>query len=944
MKKFFLISLSVLLALITIGSTLTTVLSVSQEKTDHDFPAYRYSFSKLADEDPATTEPTLILDYTEKETQNLMYTVSFRQTLTEGEYTTLNASWHDPQGDITTPEGMLVSDIRFTRIAYRTQKSCKGEFYLSRSDVPTMGQSGTHSTWSWNASGEWETIVIENTAWINAAEDVTILKLRFDPLQEGVAAGDEIDIKFIAFFSTREDAEAFDFDAYKAAQIPPETEAPTEPVTEPAPDQPYEWPAPTPAEQETSRLDNAEGSLTYTPSEDGSTVTISYKLNGETVSYTVPNNLNYLYGGYGGVDDLGRPLYNSAEVGAYDPAKRQIGLFYFLWHDQDHDQGLYDLQKILDELGREGAANMSNGRYGGLGVMHWYAEPLYGYYYINDEWILRKHVELLTNAGVDFLFFDTTNGETYIPAATKLMSILHEYNEMGYDAPQVVFYTNTNYAATVSELQREIYRKDVYPDTWYMVDGRPVIIAPDSKGNNKFTFMTSQWPNDESKHANAWPWMDFEWPQRVYKTEQGAPHAVNVSIAQHSGTVCFSDSSLKGNYTNRGRSFVNPNNIPSTDPAFDGVLKSAYDAWAADPSLSNLGLNFQAQWDFALSSEAPTILITGWNEWIAGNWGCFVDTASVEFSRDAEMTRGYYFDNYYMQMVHNIQRAKGTSPIILQDARKAINVTGDFDQWSDVAVTYPDAKGDTIYRDHDGFGDTHYYNYTGRNDIVEARMTSDTKNLYFYVKTAENITKYDSGSSWMQLYLNTDRNTTGWYGYDFIVNYKAQDDFTTTVAKYSGTDGGYGFTECGSVSYRVSGNEMMIAVPMELLGIEGYLEVYLEFKVADSRSVYDEMEDFYCDGDMAPLGRMNFIYQNYIPGVSEITYPDPNETQPPETQPSSPDTDEITDAPSTDAPIESETDVGGSKGCASSVRFTAMTIVLLCFPALLLFRKKKTEI
>ena len=916
MKRILSLALALLLALTAVASTTAALLSVG-----------------AAD----TSEPVFILDFTKEETLSLISTISFHTDVHEGEYTKLTAAWSDPQATVMIPEGSKPREFAYTLAVYRTTAQRKGEMFAARSDIPTMGQAGTHVQWSWASSGEWETLLIENTAWATAAEDVTFSALRFDPLESQVVNGETIDFQFIAFFATREEAEAFDFEAYKAmTDVPPETEAPTEAVTRPAPDEPYDWPTPDYTEAETSRLDNYDGTLKYETSEDGSTVTISYQVNGETVTYTVPNQKNYLFGGYAAVDDLGRPLYNSGEVGAYNAEDRRIGLFYFLWHNEDSDRGLYDLQKILDELGPVGAADLNNGRYGSLGVSHWFAEPLYGYYYINDEWILRKHVELLTNAGVDFLFFDTTNGEAYLPSAIKLMSILHEYNEMGYDAPQVVFYTNTNSAATAAEIQRVIYRENLYPDTWYMVNNRPVIVTPEAYTNNRFTIMTTQWPNDEVKRTNAWPWMDFEWPQRIYETIRAEPFAVNVSIAQHSGTVCFSDSSLKGNYTNRGRSFVNPNNIPSTDPAFDSVLKAAYDAWVADPSLSNQGLNFQAQWDHALASEAPTILVTGWNEWIAGNWGCFVDTASVEFSRDAEMTRGYYFDNYYMQMTANIQKAKGTAPVVVQDARKAINITGSFDQWNDIPVTYTDGAGDTIDRDHDGFGNTHYYNFTGRNDIVEAKMTADTKNIYFYVKTAEAITKYDTESSWMQLYLNADRETTGWYGYDFIINAKAKGDFTTTVAKYSGTDGAYGFTECGEVSYRVEGNEMMIAVPLELLGIEGYLEINAEFKWADSRSVYDEMEDFYCDGDVAPLGRMNYVFQNYIPGVSQITYPDPNETVaetvtdaagPAETG------DSGTNAPETEAPAKG--------GCASLVASIALLPVMLCGIALL---KKKERV
>ncbi len=53
----------------------------------------------------------------------------------------------------------------------------------------------------------------------------------------------------------------------------------------------------------------------------------------------------------------------------------------------------------------------------------------------------------------------------------------------------------------------------------------------------------------------------------------------------------------------------------------------------------------------------------------------FTDCASTEFSRDAEMMRGGYFDNYFIQMVYNIQRLEGTAPIIVQDSRKPADET-----------------------------------------------------------------------------------------------------------------------------------------------------------------------------------------------------------------------------------------------------------------------------
>ena len=443
-------------------------------------------------------------------------------------------------------------------------------------------------------------------------------------------------------------------------------------------------------------------------------MTISYEINGEIISHTVPNNNNYLFGGYAGTDDLGRPLYNSNEVGTYQDGKRYVGLFYFLFHGEHGDEGVYNLQNILDEVGPESAGSAACDLYGPMYADHWFAEPLYGYYYANDEWVLRKHAELLTMANIDFLYFDVTNGFTYKNNALKLMEILHQLNEQGFDAPQVVFYTNTDAEIVVRDVYDNIYKQNLYPDTWFCLDGKPVIVAPyEANIDNFFTIQQNQWPRYVSDlyKENAWPWMDFSWPQRVFVDENGQPNAINVAVAQHSGPrTIFSLSSLYDNASNRGRSF---SMIGST---LEESLRLSYEAWQEDPELTNYGLNFQAQWDHALSTEAPIILVTGWNEWIASRQQAttdengvsreviFIDTASMEFSRDTEMMRGGYFDNYYMQLIYNVQRAKGTAPIVVQDSRKPINVTGSFDQWDDVTVTYMDAMGDTWDRNATGYG------------------------------------------------------------------------------------------------------------------------------------------------------------------------------------------------------------------------------------------------
>ncbi len=620
--------------------------------------------------------------------------------------------------------------------------------------------------------------------------------------------------------------------------------------------------------------DSYSGTLKYEVSEDGEAVTISYVINGETVSYTVPNNSNYTSGGFGGTDDLGRTLPTSLETGIYgENGEYYVGIFYFLWLGEHGDTGIWDNTKIIEQYGD---ATTNPDRWGAEGQMHFFAEPLYGYYYSNDEWVIRKHMELLTNANIDFLYFDVTNGYSYINSAIKVMKVCHKLNEAGYDAPQVVFYTNTSSAAVVREVYDRIYSRNLYPDTWFCVGGKPVIVAPASANiNDFFSVRDAQWPNQTAK-SDAWPWMDFTRPQRLfYDTTGSFGSAMSISVAQHSGSIRFSSSAFYGDMSNRGRSCVGANDAGS--------------AYKINESSYKYGYNFQNQWDIIIKNrenlkkqDLRYILVTGWNEWVAQRQSSthfsnepifFVDQASLEYSRDIEMTRGYYFDNYYMQLISNVQRLKGSAPIIVQDARYPINVGESFDQWDDVIVTYRDPAGDNVNRNNACFGNGKYTDQSGNNDIVAAKVTQDTKNMYFYAETAEDIALPDQSSSWMQLFIDADRNaSTGWYGYDYIVNY-AYDAQThkSTVAKCTSEDGSFKFEPVGTVDLSVEGNRLMVEVPMKLLGISDHREVCVEFKWADADNgiKYQTMEDFYCYGDAAPLGRLNYIYQNFIPGVSD---------------------------------------------------------------------------
>lgn len=791
----------------------------------------------------------------------------------DSSHTTLAAFGGDPQLLLLSPN-IYVDSAKYLCIEYRTESCEQGEIFISRNDGISMGETPEATVkWDWITDGEWHRLIVYCEGWADA-EDAVMTAFRFDPVRLGLEeCNDEtIDIRFLAFFKEEQDAVDFDLAAYQKhiavhGPILPDEVVPSSP-----------WPTPAYKEQEAHPDDNSEGTLKITYSEDGKYATISYGAGENAVSYTVPNNEINLFGGYAGTDDLGRSLFDSTRVGVVTE-DHDVGIFYFLWHGEHGDTGVYNMQQIIDQVGIQAAGDPNCELWGKPYEWHWWGEPLYGYYYADDNWVVRKHVELLIGAGIDFLYLDNTNGFAYTENAFKLMAILHDFNKMGYDAPKVVFYTNTNAESCVREIYEKIYAPGFYKDTWYMLEGKPLIVAPyEANIDDFFTVKLNQLPTEAPKE-NGWPWMDFEWPQRIYNDANGNPSVINVSAAQHSGSICFSDSALYGNKSNLGRSFADAINSVKTRTVY-------YENLDKNPNLFVQGINFQAQWDRAIEADVPFVLVTGWNEWIAQRMNDpdkvgFMDCASYEFSCDTEMMKGGYFDNYYMQLAYNIQRLKGAAPVIVQDARNAVNLTGSFDVWDKVQVTYTDPIKDMLDRDAYGFGGIHYTNDTGKNDIVAAKVTADTKNVYFYVETREEICLPKDDRSWMQLFLSTGGD--GWYGYDYIINYQAKDLDTTTVARYCGTDGTYAFEVIGEIEYRVEGNQMMLAVPMEMLGITNPNGIKFEFKWADSRSLITTMEQFYTDGDAAPLGRLNYVFQNCLdPKTAEQYEPS---TQAPEGEP-----------------------------------------------------------
>ncbi len=568
------------------------------------------------------------------------------------------------------------------------------------------------------------------------------------------------------------------------------------------------------------------------------------------------------FGPLSATDDLGRVLPTAEETGL--PKKdRTVGIFYFLWCGMhSSDKRPLDITRLL-RADPEAGHKPDSEVWGPYSAMHHWGEPMFGYYYSEDEWVMRKHVEMLTHAGIDFLVFDTTNAVIYEPQAKMMLRLLSEYRKAGFNTPKAMFYTNTRSGYTAQLIYDRIYKQGYMSDSWFCADGKPLIIARESECSDEvrgfFTIKMSQWPNEPTKQGG-WPWMDFERPQRVFENLKGEEEIINVSVAQHP-QIHFGDSAMYGEDANRGRSFHNGSNDLS-----EGAWKHGY--------------NFQEQWDRALETAPPYVFVTGWNEWIAGRWSgtperpmSFVDCADLEFSRDIEPMKGGYFDNYYIQLIDNVRRYKGCEPVIHQPQHITASVEDSFARMYDTPVVYRDFPRGAFPRDCDGYS-THYADASGRNEITEARCAHDGVKLYFYARTSSDIQRYDYHSTWMTLFLNvrnlsrpdmTPESAPRWYGYNYIANTYQFTDYKTALSvcrESSRTLEADTFRECAVLNYRFAGNELLIEIPKAAVGLGPDDMFRIDFKWADSRESITRMEDFYTKGDAAPIGRLNYIFMN----------------------------------------------------------------------------------
>ena len=558
---------------------------------------------------------------------------------------------------------------------------------------------------------------------------------------------------------------------------------------------------------------------------------------------------NYNTDNWVATDALGREVVTFETAGTLKKDKK-VGVFYYIWHGY-HSKKIYDITKILK-------SPKGKRKWGPKGKFHFWGEPEQGYYRSEDPWVLRRDLQMLTNAKIDFLYLDVTNAFIYPETVKALFEMGKKMRSEGIPTPDITFTTNSKSGETVTKIYNEFYKKGLYKDQWFFWDGKPVMMANPmdrklTKEAREFFTIKYSWAWSKTKeNPNHWQWVDTTPQDYGWSKSQDIPEQIPVSVAGHPVELGHG---LYGTSRSNGK-------------------QPAVNEFYVTPTTGN-GEHFQEQWDIALQVNPEMVMVTQWNEWLAQRfiWDgklnhkgyagrpiklgdtYFVDAFTEEFNRDMAPMKGGHTDNYYYQLISNVRKFKGINAPVQFSQSQRIKVDGEFDDWTTVQPEFYDPTGDTMHRDFVGYDpNIKYTNKTGRNDIVSAKVGLNKKDIFFYVKTRKKLTSHKD-DTWMLLFIDADKDiNTGWEGYDYVVNYEVKSSQKSTLKKWNGTS----WVDAGKVTYKKKSNKLELCVAKKDINLKENRDFY--FKWADNPKELKDVTTFFMNGDTAPDRRFKYHF------------------------------------------------------------------------------------
>lgn len=410
-------------------------------------------------------------------------------------------------------------------------------------------------------------------------------------------------------------------------------------------------------------------------------------------------------------DALGRMMPDHKKVGDVKRDKQRIvGIFYVTWHS-DALASLNipyqaDVSKVLKKDPK--ARLDGNHKEWTAGSYHW-GEPEMGYFLSKDEYVIRKDMSMLADAGVDVLIMDVTNAVRYWDEWDVLFNTMLKMKAEGNKVPKFCFWAfNGPVISVVQDLYDKVYKLNKYKDLWFYWEGKPLLLY---SGNPKMDAngggvknpnphydpaaitdlsnphygdkdYTDEFYEDYTKEVKSfftlrtmW-WGYYEWagerfvgtedkwsfgydlgdkrvfeltPMQLASTHNGKVEQMAVTPAQHPISII-------------GKSWSRQYGEPVLDE-YD-MPDSAYVSWLGKKvnSPTAYGIYFQERWDEALQVDPAFLYINDWNEWTAGKYvagkapGSDLPGPATFLGRENPF---YFVDQYNAEFNRTIQPMKG---------------------------------------------------------------------------------------------------------------------------------------------------------------------------------------------------------------------------------------------------------------------------------------------
>ena len=374
-------------------------------------------------------------------------------------------------------------------------------------------------------------------------------------------------------------------------------------------------------------------------------------------------------------DALGRKMPAYSEAGPVKTDQRRVvGIFYITWHTQSKLKMKRpykaDVSKILNEdpLARLDASHplWTEGTY------HW-GEPEMGYFLSQDEYVIRKDMSMLADAGVDVLVMDVTNAVRYWDEWEVTFGTMQKMKDEGNKVPEFIFWAfNGPVITVVQDLYDRIYKQEKYKDLWFYWDGKPLLLyngnpsldangggvenpnphydveAKTDKNNPHYgnPDYTEEFYQDYTKEVKEfftlrtmW-WGYYKWggeryvgtednwsfgysmadslikalkPEELLSTHNGVREEAAVTPAQHPVTMTKENMGVGKSWSRKnGEPKLNKYDLPG--PTYVPWLGKTVE------NPEGYGIYFQERWDEALEANPQFLYINDWNEWTAGKY------------------------------------------------------------------------------------------------------------------------------------------------------------------------------------------------------------------------------------------------------------------------------------------------------------------------------------